>query len=1168
MICFNCGYKISSPEIKECKLCGMKFPIECTSCGSKNPVMAKFCFTCGNEINKSTIESSIQNYDTLQENRKNVAVIFADISGFTELSERMDPEEVREIINDCFNYITKPVYELDGTIDKYIGDCVMILFGAKYSHSDDPKRAVMCAMKMIQAIKDYSKEKLSSKGIELELSIGINYGLVVTGSVGNYFDKDYTVMGDVVNTAQRLQSISEKGTIYVSESIYLETKNEINYSEESEVLLKNKKKPVKYYIPKEIKMETIHDEKVLFDRENEINILNDIYDKNNFKYIKIIGQKGVGKTSLTKEFSSKRSDASKIIWIDCSQVYINKTNYVISNILFDIMNINFNDSNRIKRNRLVSFVDYILEGYKEEEIERNIDFLNFIIGLDRDNEFQNILNSMDYKDIEKELVEQLFVFFKNLCNKHNFIIVIDDTQWADNSSLNILRNLLKLFSNEKILFVFTSLYEIDELSKDGSCVLELNNLSYEGVNKFVCNLLHCDYIDEIFINEIIKLTNGNPIFIEELLKKIKKKEKYYIKNNKAHIEKSIVKLLPNTIDKLVLENISDLDDEYKKFLQIGSIIGRDFHISLVKNLFGEEFDENRIIKKIIKTDIISLKSTHTTSGVLEKIYTFNQGVVRDVIYESILNKSKIEIHKKIAEIIETKYYNEIENYYEILCIHFENANLNKKALEYYYKTALKYKEDFQFESALEYFNKFIEKYNHNEDNTDLRLIYSLKDIGYIYTVFADNEKALKYLNKALEIANLSDDIYSIKIMIANIYKEKGEYDKALEIINEIQNKIRQNNSIYGKLLQLKCNILRLTGKKEALELSRLSEDVLLRNRDYENLSETMNQAGIIYFTAGSIDNSLYYLNKAYQYAEKINNLRAMTRISGNLGIIYHASGMISKALEYFDKSINISKKILYTPTQISGSINLGILYMEKGQFDKAYELFDISVKKSRKLLFAYKECITLTNLSDLMYEIGDFDKALKYNHESIKIAKQHKLPLEESANYLGIGKVYLHLNDYEKALELLEKSYKIFEECGEIASIGDYYLYKSVYEICNNNYDKALKYCDKSIDICNEIKNDMKKLRALRLKGNILLNIGNSDEIISLYSDSIILSEQLESDYELAKGYYSRHIALYKLNHINEASEDLVMAKKTISNVGKCRWTSIIEEEKDIVYTI
>ncbi len=129
----------------------------------------------------------------------------------------------------------------------------MVLFGAKTSHMDDAKRAVMCAVKMSKLIKEFSRERIKSLGFDLQLSIGVHYGLVVTGRVGNYYDMDYTVMGDTVNTAQRIQANTPKSLIYVSDAIYKETQNDIEYKGPITITVKNKENPVTCYIPVAVK---------------------------------------------------------------------------------------------------------------------------------------------------------------------------------------------------------------------------------------------------------------------------------------------------------------------------------------------------------------------------------------------------------------------------------------------------------------------------------------------------------------------------------------------------------------------------------------------------------------------------------------------------------------------------------------------------------------------------------------------------------------------------------------------------------------------------------------------------------------------------------------------------------------------------------------------------
>ncbi len=387
MICFNCGYQQNTSDAEQCRVCGTKFPVLCNACGTPNPKLAKFCLNCGNDLENITNSLS---EDKLIETRKNVAVVFADISNFTSLSEKLDPEEVRGLVNDCFQYITKPVYELEGTIDKYIGDCVMILFGAKQTHSDDAFRAVSCAIQMHKRIEDFSNERFSTTGMKLQLSIGINYGLVVTGEVGTHKDKDYTVMGDVVNTAQRLQTASKSGSVLVSQSVFEQSSELVHYSQKTEIQAKNKENPITCFTPISLRTQTMLENRNLVSRDSQLELMNNAYiTKSAVNHISVIGESGLGKTTLVKNFLSNCGKDIREIWINSNVINKDRPYNIISGVIASILNINPNDTYRIKRNRLMSFSDYILKDYSEEEIIRNYNFIALIMGLERDNDYKN-----------------------------------------------------------------------------------------------------------------------------------------------------------------------------------------------------------------------------------------------------------------------------------------------------------------------------------------------------------------------------------------------------------------------------------------------------------------------------------------------------------------------------------------------------------------------------------------------------------------------------------------------------------------------------------------------------------------------------------------------------------------------------------------------------------
>ncbi len=1166
MICFNCGLKLNSNHDNECRFCGVKFSGRCSACGFPNPQSARFCFNCGNRMVNPDRFSSVENFGTLAESRKNVAVMFADISGFTALSEKLDPEEVREIINECFNYITSPVYELEGTIDKYIGDCVMILFGARYTHMDDAKRIVMCAMKMMDLISEFSASMLSHKGIQLNLSIGINYGLVVTGGVGNYFDRDYTVMGDIVNTAQRLQMSAGEGVIHVSESVFTETKDKFEYSEPIEVKVKNKEKPVRCYSPLKINSDYLYDEELSFiERQKEIGALNAIFNEalnTGLKCAIVTGEAGLGKTRLLKEFTSKLGNDIKKVWVDCNTLSQNRSYSLITNLLTGIMNINTVDSLNTKKHRLISFLDYILNEYSDDEIKHNYDFLGLLMGLEKDSDFQSIFESMNYENIRRELLKQLAIFFTSLCRKKRLLVMVDDAHWADNGSIEILNDLIPTLRDIKAVFIFSSRYDLKTLmgaEKGYKLEVKLSPLSVTGVRNLTCSLLDSQKVEDKLFDAILKFTKGNPLYIKELLSNIKRKGIYSIQKGQAIIEDKELKRIPENIQNLIQSNISALDSTSLRILQAAAVIGKEFSFSLVNHLLDNSITSEEIAGIPVKMNLISLKSTHTSARIVDKTYEFTHEIEREVIYDCILNKEKITLHKRISEYLEAAYSRDIENHYEVLCTHLIKAGMPRKAAGYYFKAAMKQKDGFNLSSSLECFDRFLELSGTETGNiTDERTFNAYKGKGHIHFINANYEEALEQFFKAIEHAGLQDDINQIKIQIAEVYKDMGNLEDASKIIYELEPEFREGSSNYGKWLQIKCDILRIKGDTSALALAKKSEKAILKTRDYRSLSEIMKHAGTIYFNRGDIDNALSYMNKSYRYAEKNKLLEIMAKVSGNLGIIYHSTGMISKALEFFNKSMDISKKLSYQRGVIAGCINLGILYLDKGLFLSAKELFAESLVISREFGSKLYECVSLTNLGDIAYETDESGAAEKYYEESLSLARELEASVEEGVNYIGLTRIHLMFDRCQEAAELLEAAWRIFKEADESVGLGDCHTYKGYIEQQKGCFDAAEEHYDKAVEIFNECRNDKKKLKAVRYKGYLLMEKGRFSEAIELFDQAAMEADRIESDFESAKCWFGKYKVLKATGCCDEAAATIEKAAAYIKKVDACRWTSII----------
>ena len=260
------------------------------------------------DIPDSLVKKIIHTKDTIEKERKDVTVIFADISGFTTMSEALDPEELTLLMNECFRKLGAMVYRYEGIIDKFIGDCIMAIFGAPVTHEDDPERAILACLDMQNALKEINNS-LDPSFKKLTIHSGVNTGVVIAGKVGSDLQMDYTVMGDTVNVAQRLKDISPQGGILAGKETYNRSRHAFDYLPHEPVQLKGKKEKVKPYEVvgrkwgSEFGLGAVHSDMV--GRDQELDQLKQGYEdlkKEKTSVFVIKGEIGVGKSRLLYEF--------------------------------------------------------------------------------------------------------------------------------------------------------------------------------------------------------------------------------------------------------------------------------------------------------------------------------------------------------------------------------------------------------------------------------------------------------------------------------------------------------------------------------------------------------------------------------------------------------------------------------------------------------------------------------------------------------------------------------------------------------------------------------------------------------------------------------------------------------------------------------------------------
>src|SRR6185503_7736349 len=294
----------------------------CPSCGTPAPPEAKFCMSCGSALDPAAAPAAQQRAPAPapplpaaravpEDERRQVTVLFADLSGYTAVSERMDPESVKALVDGVLRRLGEEVTRYGGTVDKYIGDNVMAVFGAPVAHEDDEERAVRAALGMQGAMEEINADLTARHDASFQLRVGINTGEVLAGAVGD----GYTVIGDTVNVAARLQAAGRPGTVTVGERTYRATSDEVNYRTLDPLHLKGKAQPVPAWeavclgSAQPTRRARARAATPLVGRDDELSLMESLYGRVTREkrphLVTLIGQAGVGKSRLLHEFRQR-----------------------------------------------------------------------------------------------------------------------------------------------------------------------------------------------------------------------------------------------------------------------------------------------------------------------------------------------------------------------------------------------------------------------------------------------------------------------------------------------------------------------------------------------------------------------------------------------------------------------------------------------------------------------------------------------------------------------------------------------------------------------------------------------------------------------------------------------------------------------------------------------
>lgn len=540
--------------------------------------------------------------------RRVVTSVFADVVGSTSIAENLDPEEWTNIMNKAFDNISVPIYYFEGSIARLMGDAILAFFGAPVAHEDDPTRAILASIELLKASKQFAKIAKKDHGINFEMRVGINTGTVVVGEVGSDLKFEYTAMGDAINLAQRMQAASKPGKILISSETYKFVAPLFDFNDLGMIKVKGKKEEVQVYEiigPKQKAgklrgLTSAGIDSPIVGRDNELKTL--IATQKNLKpeqgaITLIIGEAGLGKSRLLAEWQSDNSN-DDYQWYagQCLSYGKGLAYHLLIDLLKSIIGISSNAQDTEIKKSLKKFLD----DHIGSDADKISPFLGHLLSIKLEDDAKEQIDQIDPAALQLKYLESFRNILIAITKNNKVTLVMEDIHWADPSSIELIIKLLPLVQETSIIFCFLSRPDKDSQGWKIISYLEenliayktdllLNSLSDEESNQLVENLLRIEAIPETSKSLILQKAEGNPFFVEEVIRMLIDQEFIIRENDKWKAIKDIETIdIPDNLQGLLLARIDRLPEEVKHTLRVASVIGRQFSVQVLEEVLQQE----------------------------------------------------------------------------------------------------------------------------------------------------------------------------------------------------------------------------------------------------------------------------------------------------------------------------------------------------------------------------------------------------------------------------------------------------------------------------------------------------------------------------------------------------------------------------------------------------
>ena len=1039
MQCSSCGFE-NQDGMNFCGKCGTRLANVCPDCGYTNPPDHVFCGKCGTSLMVSALpqqlpqqpatdqardpasytpqhlaEKILTTRSAMEGERKQVTVMFCDLANSTALAQRIGPEAMHTLLNRFFELALSDVHRYEGTINQFLGDGFMALFGAPIAHEDHARRAMLTALALQRTLQAHHAELGEPHGVACQFRIGLNSGIVVIGSIGDNLRMDYSAIGDTTNLASRLQQLAEPGEILVSESTSRLVEGDIRLVALPPLQVKGKTDAVIPYrvngiLPRRSLMMS-RGERTLsrfVGRESELATLEALFaqvEAGQGQVIGIVAEAGAGKSRLLYEFRQWLAD-KQVTYLEGRCLSYGRT--IPYHPIIDVVRDNCGITDTDRSEAIVEKVGVALNEVGMDAEESG----PYILQLLGAKEGTASLAMLTPEAIKSRTFDTLRQMSLQSSQQHPLIFAIEDLHWLDRTSEDFLVALVESLPGASMLLLTTYRpgFRPPWIEKSYATQISLRSLASQDAVSVVHSIRQHRALPEPLAQTIVQKAEGNPFFLEELTRAIIE-----------HGDFQADMMVPDTIQGVLMARIDRLQEEPKRLLQTASVLGREFSPRLLSAIW-----DNAETLQPLLLELKQLEFLYEHSGIEEPSYVFKHALTQEVAYDSLLTTRKQVLHAMAGQTLESLYADHLEDAYDRLAYHYARTDKSAKAVEYQRLIAERAARAYAHaEAAATLQDALVHAGQLSEQERDhCCLDLAIRQADSLFFLGRRQELVNLLHGQRARLEQLDEPLLSglYYLGLGHAYSFLGARQQAMDSLQRALDEGTTCNDVItmGRAHTLLTLEHSFAGRlQQGMYHGEQAVTLLEQTADYAWLGLALYYRGGAYWFSGQLHHVLEGSNRLYTLGETVGDRRLQTNGLTSTGIAYTLLGECEAGIEVLEHACAISPDAFETAFTLG---QLGYAYMEKGDRYKSISTLEQALEEVQQYRSLQVQSWFNTYLAEAYLLDEQTEKAYHHARQAIVLAEDIQHPWGAALAKRTLGRAAHNMGNLAEAETHLQES--------------------------------------------------------------------------------------------------------------------------------------------------